>query len=364
MSAAPTSRARRVLRAVAWAAVVLSFPVWCFAFVVPFLPITPAQKAGLATLCIAAGEALFWGASLVLGAEVVATFRRPSVTTGKSFVGKRVAVIGATGGLGRAVAHAVAREGGSPVLIARDATKLRTLADELKAQAIVSDLSPASLRFAASECGEIDDVVCATGIDVRRSLSAHTDEDVAVQIHVALEGPVHVARAFLDRLRNGGRIALFGGFADGTLALPYYSVDVAARAGLAGFCAAVNQEHAVEGRAERLCYVCPSPADTDAERPFAALWRQMGTTMVAPERVADFVLAALLAKKTVAVMGMSVRALSFIRKLAPSVVDGILLRRVGPLLKQAFAPSPQPYGSSAHVPGHRTETAFERPTLG
>jgi short-subunit dehydrogenase len=336
MTGVPRSAGGRVRRALAWAAVVSSFPIWCFAFVVPFLPLPTAEQAALAAACIALGEALFWGGGLVLGAEKIARFRTPKVTTGRSFVGRRVAVIGATGGLGTAVARAIAREGGELVLVARDLSKLEPLALELNAQVVQSDLDPGTLRAAAGECDKIDHVVCATGVDIRRSLEAHTDEDVASQLQVALAGPVHVARAFLSRLRPGGTIALFGGFADGTVALPYYSVDVAARAGLASFCASVNQELAVEGRAERLCYVSPAPADTAAERPFAALWRRMGITMAAPERVADFVLTALLAKKTVAVMGLSTRALAFARALTPALVDWAIARRFGPLLKQAF----------------------------
>ncbi len=337
MSPARPSPARRVARAVAWAAMIASFPVWFAAFlVVPFLPLSAAQKAGVAAACIAAGEALFWSAGFVLGAEVVAKFRAPNVRTGASFRGKRVAVIGATGGLGEAVARAVHREGGALVLLARDASRLRPLADELGAQSIVADLSPESLRSAASEIAAVDHVVCATGVDVRRSLDAHSDDDVRRQIDVALSGPVHVARSFLGKLEPGGTIALFGGFADGTLALPYYSVDVAARAGLAGFCEAVNLELAVEGRDERLCYVCPLPADTAAERPFKDLWSSMGTTMVSPQAVADFVLGALLSKKTVAVMGFTTRALVRLRAIAPSLVTLFVVRSLGPKLRRAF----------------------------
>ncbi len=347
MSAAPSTPARRALRTVAWGALWLSFPVWFFAFAVPLLPMTAGAKAALAAGCIAAGEALFWGAGMVLGAEVIAKFRGPKVTTGASFVGRRVAVIGATGGLGAAVARAVVREGGAVVLLGRDPSKLGALAHELGAPSIVTDLTPASLRAAATACGAVDHVVCATGLDVRRALRDHSDDDVAAQLDVALAGPVHVTRAFLGALREGGTVALFGGFADGTLALPYYSVDVAARAGLAGFCAAVNQELAVEGRAERLCYVGPAPADTDAERRFTALWKKMGTTMVPPVRVADFVLAALLAKRTVAVMGFSTRLLAGLRALAPATVDGLIARRVGPMLRAAFAASASPDTVSA-----------------
>lgn len=206
----------------------------------------------------------------------------------------------------------------------------------LGAHAIVADLTPAALRAAAAEAGDVDHVVVATGIDVRRSLAAHNDQEVDTQLAVALAGPIHVARAFLPRLRAGESIALFGGFGDGTLALPFHFVDVAARAGLASFCAAVNQELAIEGRTERLRYVSPAPARTDAERPFEALWHAMGTPMITPERVADFVLATLLSRNTVAIMGASTRALTRLRAIAPALVDTIVRRRAGALLARAF----------------------------
>jgi short-subunit dehydrogenase len=328
--------ARRMLRAVAWTAMVASFPVWFSAFLMPLLPLPVSQRAALVAVCIVAGEVLFWGAGFVLGAEVIARFRTPRVDTGQSFKGRRVAIVGATGGLGSALARAVAREGGTLVLIARDATRLNALAGELNAQAIIAELTPVSLRSAAEASDAVDHVVCATGIDVRRALLDHTDSDVAHQLDVALAGPIHVTRAFLPRLRAEGTIALFGGFADGRLALPFYTVDVAARAGLAAFCVAVNRELRVEARTERVCFVCPSPADTDAERPYAALWQQMGSTVATPERVANYVLGALLARKRIAVMGFSTRALAYVQAVAPSMVDWMVVRRWGPMLKRTF----------------------------
>lgn len=332
------SRAKKLVRAAAWTAMVASFPVWFAAFlVVPFLPISAAHKAVAAAACIAAGEALFWIAGFVLGAEVIAKFRAPKVDTGRSFASKRIAVIGATGGLGSAVARAIVREGGEVVLIARDSTKLSALGEALGARTIVADLRAESLREAAASCGAVDHVVCATGIDVRRSLDEHSDEDVTRQIDVALVGPVHVARAFLSCVRPGGTIALFGGFADGSLSLPYYSANVAARAGLAGFVTSVNRELAVEQRDERLCYVCPAPADTESERPFAALWKRMGSAVIAPELVANFVLQSLLAKRTLAVMGASTRLLVCVQSIVPPLVQWLVVRRWGPLLKREFS---------------------------
>lgn len=66
---------KRTLRALAWSAVILSFPVWGAAFLVPFLPLSVAARAGVAAGCVAAGELLFWAGGLYLGGDVIARFR-------------------------------------------------------------------------------------------------------------------------------------------------------------------------------------------------------------------------------------------------------------------------------------------------
>ena len=44
--------------------------------VVPFLPLTTAQKVGLSGGLVVAAEVVFWGAALFLGKEVISRFRR------------------------------------------------------------------------------------------------------------------------------------------------------------------------------------------------------------------------------------------------------------------------------------------------
>jgi hypothetical protein len=91
---APTGAGRHALRAVAWGAVIASFPIWIAAFAVaPFLPLRAGERAAVAAGCIAVGEALFWIAGFYLGADVLARFRTPKVTTGRSLRGRRVVVV-------------------------------------------------------------------------------------------------------------------------------------------------------------------------------------------------------------------------------------------------------------------------------
>jgi membrane protein DedA with SNARE-associated domain len=71
----PPSKLRRAARAFAWGALILSFPVWGAALLAPFLPLPVEQRVLFAGACLAAGEVLFWGAGLYLGAGVIARFR-------------------------------------------------------------------------------------------------------------------------------------------------------------------------------------------------------------------------------------------------------------------------------------------------
>jgi NADP-dependent 3-hydroxy acid dehydrogenase YdfG len=223
------------------------------------------------------------------------------------------------------------------VAVARDARALQALADEVRAEVDVVELTDAaSIEAAAARIGAVDHVVCAAGVDVRKGFLAHGVDEIDRQLDVDLRGPLLLARAFLPRLSDGGSMAFLGGFADGRLALPYYAADVAARAGLSAFVESMNRELSLEGRSQRLTFVCPAPADTAAERPYAELWSQLGVTPVSPSVVADFVLRALIERRTRAVMGLSTRLLAQANVLSPRLADLLIVCRFGPLLRARF----------------------------
>lgn len=341
MSKVPKSKLRRAIETVAWVSLALSFPVWLAAFfVAPFLPFDAGARVAVAGGLLAAGEVMFWGAGAVLGAAVVARFRAPKVATGKSFAGKRVVVVGAAGGLGESVVRALVREGAVVVAVAREAQQLQGLAQDTGCAVDAVDLADAdAIAAVAARVGAVDHVVCAAGVDVRKGFLAHNAADIDRSLAVDLRAPLLLARSFLPRLGDEGSMAFLGGFADGRLALPYYAADVAARAGLAAFIESVNRELVLEGKGQRLTFVCPAPADTAAERPYASLWTQMGTPPVAPARVADFVLQALLQRQNRAVMGFATRLLARVNALSPSLADLLIVCRLGPLLRARFGPA-------------------------
>jgi NAD(P)-dependent dehydrogenase (short-subunit alcohol dehydrogenase family) len=131
--------------------------------------------------------------------------------------GRRALVTGATGGLGAAVARAFVREGAKVALVARDATKLEALQEELgePATAVAADVgswSEASraVSEAAGSLGGVDAVVNAAAIDtVWKPVGELPVEEWDRAIAVNLSGTFYVCRAALSLLGEGGSIVNF-----------------------------------------------------------------------------------------------------------------------------------------------------------
>lgn len=337
-------KSNRLTRWIGWTLLIGSFPVWFALFAAPFLPLPAAQRVAVAGGFALAGEAMFWIGGAILGASVVARFRKPKVRTGRSFAGKSVAVVGATGGLGTAIVDALRREGADVLALARDAQRLGALgATRANLRTAVADIaSEQSMLDAIRGAADLDVLLVATGADVRKPLALHSAEDVSSLLEVNLAGVILTVKTFAGHMKDGGTIVVLGGFGDGRLGLPYYSADVASRAGVSAFAQSMNRELALEGRDLRVCYACPAPADTEAERPYADLWRRMGTPVVSPEKVADFVLAVALQRRAVAVMGSQNAFITRVNAVSPWLADVFGLKAAGLLLREAFGASERP----------------------
>lgn len=257
--------------------------------------------------------------------------------------GRRIAVFGATGGLGAALVAELIRRGAAVVAVTRRPGA--TLLDGPLAGKVAIDLeSPESIEEGVAALSDLDAAVFVTGIDVRKPLTDHSEDEISRLLRINLEGPILATRRLIDRVRDGGVIAHVGGFADGRLALPYYTADVASRAGLAAFSEALTRELRLEGRDIVVSYLCPEPAETDAERPYLDLWRSMGTSVAAPSMVARFIADSLETRPGLRMMGGASRLIAWINALSPGVADMVALNRMGRQLRGAFG---RPAGRSS-----------------
>ena len=152
------------------------------------------------------------------------------------FKNKKVVIIGASGNLGQAYTQAFFQVGAHLFLLGRNMDKLASFSEDIASNIPICSVditNETSIRVAVSEVQKwsdnIDIVINATGFDVRKSLLSHSEEEINQTMTINLIGAILVSKHFLPLLKNqkGATIVHSGGFADGRLAFPYYSVDVA-----------------------------------------------------------------------------------------------------------------------------------------
>jgi len=131
------------------------------------------------------------------------------------FMGKRYWLVGASEGLGRAVAHALNRRGAEVIVSARSEDRLRELVAELpgKASYVCVDVSDsASVRKAADEVGEIDGMVFLAGVYWPMGAEAWDADKNEAMTNINYGGAVRCVGAVLPAMveRGVGHVVLTG----------------------------------------------------------------------------------------------------------------------------------------------------------
>ena len=154
--------------------------------------------------------------------------------------GKTVLLTGATGGLGRAIATALAGRGATLVLSSRKAEALDALAADLLGgghRSLVSDLGdPGAAERLAAEAGEIDILVANAALPGSGRLPEYSSEQLAKALRVNLEAPMFLARALEPRMieRGEGQMVFISSLS-GKGPAPLSSIYAATKFGLRGF---------------------------------------------------------------------------------------------------------------------------------
>ncbi len=161
------------------------------------------------------------------------------------FAGKTVVITGGAGGLGAAIAAAIAEEGGKVGILDTDQVAIESLLAKLRVnggQAVgrtvdVRDGSAvtAAVDFLAESLGGIDVLIAAAGgsLGTPRDLADITDADLDLVIDVNVKGTYYCARAVIPHLkkRGGGSIVTFssigGRSASPVTGVPYATAKAA-----------------------------------------------------------------------------------------------------------------------------------------
>src|SRR5689334_6799637 len=112
-----------------------------------------------------------------------------------NLAGAKVLLTGATGGLGQAIARALAERGAQLVLTGRRADVLEPLAAELGGRALAVDLAERdSVERLVDEVGEVEILVANAALPASGTLDDYTGEQVDRALDVNLRAPIQLAR--------------------------------------------------------------------------------------------------------------------------------------------------------------------------
>ncbi len=154
----------------------------------------------------------------------------------RDWPGKRYWLVGASQGLGRAVAHELSKTGAEVILSARDTEALQDLANELpgKAEVVPIDVAdPKSVAQAAEAVGKIDGMVFLAGVYWPMAAKDFDGDKAAKMLDINLTGAARVLGHVLPPMieRDAGHIVLTGSLS-GFRGLPGANGYGASKAGI------------------------------------------------------------------------------------------------------------------------------------
>jgi short-subunit dehydrogenase len=166
-----------------------------------------------------------------------------------NLAGRTVLLTGASGGLGHAIARALAARGAFLVLTGRRAEALEPLAAETQGRPIVSDLADrAAVDRLVAEAGAVDVLVANAGISAGGAIGQFSPEEIDRALDVNLRAPILLARLLSDGMaeRGGGHI-VFVNSLSGKAGAVGTSVYAATKFGLRGFAQAIREDLRPQG---------------------------------------------------------------------------------------------------------------------
>jgi short-subunit dehydrogenase len=259
--------------------------------------------------------------------------------------GKTLVLTGASGGIGQALAHALAAAGARLILVGRDAARLAALAGTLPGahSTVTADLGEAAGRERLLEsCRQpghgVDGLINNAGISDFGSFEQQTPERIAELIHLNLTVPMLLCRSFLPLLgTHPGACIVNIGSTFGAIGHPGFAAYCASKAGLRGFSEALRRELA--DSTIRVFHLAPRATRTAMNSAAVdALNRALGNAVDEPAVVARALVAQLSdARGSERHLGWPERLFVRVNALLPALVDRALIKKL-PVIRQHANP--------------------------
>jgi short-subunit dehydrogenase len=243
--------------------------------------------------------------------------------------GSTVLLTGATGGIGHAIARALAERGGKLILTGRRTDVLEPLARELNGRALAVDLvEPAEIDRLVSQAGEVDILVANAALPASGPLESFSVEELDRALDVNLRAPIVLAHALVPQMvKRGSGHLLFMSSLAGKAATPGTALYSASKYGLRGFASALRGDLRTTGVGVSAVFPgfirdAGMFADADVKLP-------PGVGTRSPEDVANAVVRAIERNRgEIDVAPLPLRASTVFASLAPELA-GSVARKIG-----------------------------------
>jgi short-subunit dehydrogenase len=254
-----------------------------------------------------------------------------------------VLITGAGGGIGTAIARALAEGGHRLILVGRNSERLQqlkaTLADSNRHIVMAGDLLDSAQRKAlVSACtalpGGVDVLINNAGVSTFAMLADIGDRELGAMLYTNLLAPIVLTRDLLPLLQNSEAAAVINiGSAFGHIGHPGFSVYSASKFGLHGFTEALRRELSYLDIAVH--YLAPRAVNTELNTEAVNnLNRALGNKSDPPEKVALQVLRLLASSSSERrFIGWPERLFIKLNALFPSLVDSALGKKM-PVIRQ------------------------------
>ncbi|MGI0116453.1 SDR family oxidoreductase [Zooshikella sp. RANM57] len=244
----------------------------------------------------------------------------------KPYQGKFIVLVGATGGIGQALAKRLAESGATLLLVARNEQRLTLLQRTLPGQhhCCATDLTSAEGRekivSMVPPCQPLDSVIFTAGINEFRWLEEQSPEMVSQLMMTNLTSVILLTHLLLPVVKAHKAQLVYIGSTYGVIGYPGFAAYCASKFGLRGFAQALGRELGNEGVSVK--YVAPRATDTSLnDAAIRQLLQQTGSHLDSPEVVAQQVMLALRAKRNEWFIGWPEKLFVWLNQLCPSLVS-------------------------------------------
>ncbi|MFJ5538883.1 SDR family oxidoreductase [Vreelandella titanicae] len=255
--------------------------------------------------------------------------------------GQRILITGASGGIGMALAEALAQRGARLLVSGRQQDALASLVDRFPNHitSVSADLTNASDRSrlvnAAYGAG-CNMLINAAGSNQQGFFDTASDSEIEQLVAINLTATLQLTRALLPQLMAGPQATIITiGSTLGRLGYPGQVTYCATKFALRGFSQALRRELA--DTRVRVMYIAPRATRTAMNSPQTeALNAALGNTVDSPDAVALAIINAVEKQREELQIGLPERFFTRLNMLWPGAVDRALLRQL-PVIRRFVA---------------------------